>query len=116
MTPIEERITKIRDDVAKLRGRGIVCEIFPLSDLELLLAQVEEMGARLEATKQDTERLNRWEAQRTRTLAPVMDAEGWHLAEPTVLVRIADDFAPTLREAIDAALTSSSPATDGTNG
>lgn len=49
----------------------------------------------------DTERLDWWESQRTRTLAPVMAAEGWRLHEPDLLRPLSVPFAKSLRQAID---------------
>jgi hypothetical protein len=51
----------------------------------------------------DSARLDWWEAQRTYTLAPVMDAQGWRLHEPDVLRPLHVPFRATLRAAIDAA-------------
>lgn len=57
----------------------------------------------------DARRLDWWESQRTNTLAPVMDAQGWRLHEPDVLRPLNVPFARTLREAIDAARTPAAP-------
>lgn len=57
----------------------------------------------LVSLRADAERLDWWEAQRTNTLAPVMDAEGWRLHEADHLRPLRVPFTRTLREAIDAA-------------
>lgn len=105
------------------------------ADLQFLLAQVEEMGARLEATKQDSARLDWLEDHST-----VIDYGDDEIGERDVTLihgGVNDrqyttvGSGNTVRAAIDEArnatpdkaplsdsppLTSSSPATDGTNG
>jgi hypothetical protein len=73
-----------------------------VSDARALLAEREALAA-------DKARLDWWEKQRTNTLAPVMDAEGWRLHEADCLRPLAVPFAGTLREAIDAARAAAEP-------
>ena len=64
---------------------------------------LRKAAATLDGMERDRARLDWWEAQRTRSLAPVMDAEGWRLHEADHLRPLPVPFRRTLRSAIDAA-------------
>lgn len=103
------RETREHDD----SGRFEITCVNPKADADRRMMVVWEAWAKQDANEAaaqlfrriyerlaDSELLDWWESQRTNTLAPVMDAQGWRLHEADHLRPLAVPFARTLREAI----------------